>query len=104
MNISTIKGIVKYSIIGLFLLTMSACSGSKEEAANRYLNSGIELFDQGELSKASVELRNALQIDPKLAEAYYYLALISEKNQNWKALFRNLSKVEQLDDNHIRQK
>ena len=104
MNKLTIKVILKYSIVGLFLLAMSACSGSKEEAANRYLNSGIQLFDQGELSKASVELRNALQIDPKLAEAYYYLALISEKNQNWKALFRNLTKVEQLDDNHIQAK
>lgn len=104
MNISTMKVVLKYSIIGLFLLTVSGCSGSKEEAANRYLNSGIELFEQDELSKANVELRNALQIDPKLAEAYYYLALISEKNQNWKALFRNLSKVEQLDDNHIQAK
>ena len=91
-------------IVAVFLLSVSACSGSKEEAANRYLNSGIELFSEGELSKASVELRNALQIDPKLANAYYYLALISEQQQNWKALFKNLSKVEQLDSNHVQAK
>jgi len=91
-------------ICTVLVLFMSACSGSKEEAANRYLDSGIELFSQGELSKASVELRNALQIDPKLASAYYYLALISEKQQNWKSLFKNLTKVEQLDSTHVQAK
>jgi tetratricopeptide (TPR) repeat protein len=104
MSVSTMKVFLRYSMISLFVLTVSACSGSKEEAASRYLNNGIELFDEGELSKASVELRNALQIDPKLANAYYYLALISEKNKNWKALFKNLSKVEKLDANHVQAK
>ncbi len=104
MSESTMKVFLKYLIVSLFILSVSGCSGSREEAANKYLNSGIELFEGGELSKASVELRNALQIDPKLANAYYYLALISEKNQNWKSLYKNLSKVEQLDDSHVQAK
>jgi tetratricopeptide (TPR) repeat protein len=104
MSVLTMKVFIRYSIVGLFVLSISGCSGSKEEAANRYLNNGVELFEEGELSKAKVELRNALQIDPKLANAYYYLALISEKNQNWKSLFKNLSKVEQLDANHVQAK
>jgi tetratricopeptide (TPR) repeat protein len=98
------KVFFKVLIVSLFVLSVSGCSGSKEEAANKYLNSGIEFFQQGELSKASVELRNALQIDPKLASAYYYLALISEENQNWRSLYKNLSKVEQLDANHVQAK
>ena len=104
MSASTMKVILRYLIVSLFVLSVSGCSGSKEEAANRYLNSGVEFFEEGELSKASLELRNALQIDPKLANAYYYLALISEKNQNWKSLYKNLSKVEQLDANHVQAK
>lgn len=104
MSISTMKVFFKVLIVSLFVLSVSGCSGSKEEAANKYLNSGIEFFQQGELSKASVELRNALQIDPKLASAYYYLALISEENQNWRSLYKNLSKVEQLDANHVQAK
>lgn len=87
--------------ISLVLFAVSACSGSKEEAANKYLNNGIALFEDENHSKARVQLRNALQIDPKLASAYYYLALISEHEQNWKALFKNLTKVEQLDKTHI---
>jgi len=104
MSISTMKVFLRYLILSLFVLSVSGCSGSKEEAANKYLNSGIEFFQQGDLSKASVELRNALQIDPKLANAYYYLALISEENKNWKSLYKNLSKVEQLDANHVQAK
>lgn len=101
MSETMIKTTCKALMISLLLFTVSACSGSKEEAANKYLNNGIELFEAEKLSKASVELRNALQIDPKLASAYYYLALISEKEQNWKALFKNLTKVEQLDKTHL---
>ncbi len=100
MSDTTMKTVCKALMIGVFLFAVSACSGSKEEAANKYLNNGIELFESEKLSKASIELRNALQIDPKLASAYYYLALISEKEQNWKALFKNLTKVEQLDKTH----
>lgn len=104
MSAQVIRTLSRFFMISVFLLSISACSGSKEEAANRYLNSGIELYSEGELSKANVELRNALQIDPKLASAYYYLGLIAETQQNWKALYKNLSKVEQLDPNHVQAK
>jgi Tfp pilus assembly protein PilF len=101
MSDINMKTVLKGLTIGVFMVAVSACSGSKDEAAARYLNSGIELYEAEKLSKASVELRNALQIDPKLASAYYYLALISEKEENWKALFKNLTRVEQLDKTHI---
>ena len=104
MSAQVIRTLSRFFMVSVFLLSISACSGSKEEAANRYLNSGIELYSEGELSKANVELRNALQIDPKLASAYYYLGLIAETQQNWKALYKNLSKVEQLDPNHVQAK
>lgn len=104
MSAQVIRTLSRFFMVGVFLLSVSACSGSKEEAANRYLTSGIELYTEGELSKANVELRNALQIDPKLASAYYYLGLIAETQQNWKALFKNLSKVEQLDSTHVQAK
>lgn len=95
------KNIFKTLTLAVLIFTLSACSGSREEAASKYLNNGIELYDAEKLSKASVQLRNALQIDPKLAKAYFYLALISEKEQNWKSLFKNLTKVEQLDKTHV---
>ena len=104
MSAQAIRTLSRFFMVSVFLLSISACSGSKEEAANRYLTSGIELYTEGELSKANVELRNALQIDPKLASAYYYLGLIAESQQNWKALFKNLSKVEQLDATHVQAK
>lgn len=101
MSGTTMNTIFTTLTIGILLFAVSACSGSKEEAANKYFNSGVELYEAEKLSKASVEFRNALQIDPKLANAYYYLALISEKEQNWKSLFKNLTKVEQLDITHV---
>ena len=93
MNGSRLLIVFRTLTLVLSLFVVSGCSGSKEEAASKYLNSGIALYEQEKLAKASVELRNALQIDPKLASAYFYLALIAEKEQNWKSLFKRLTKV-----------
>lgn len=101
MNGSRLLTLFKTLTLVLCLFAVSACSGSKEEAANKYLNNGIALYEEEKLAKASVELRNALQIDPKLASAYFYLALIAEQEQNWKSLFKHLSKVEQLDNTRV---
>ncbi|MGB1244455.1 MAG: hypothetical protein ACPG88_03385, partial [Porticoccaceae bacterium] len=69
MNGSRLLRLFKTLSLVLCLFAVSACSGSKEEAANKYLNNGIALYEEEKLAKASVELRNALQIDPKLASA-----------------------------------
>lgn len=86
-------------IVGLILGVMSAC-GSAENSASNYVESGKALMAEGKIDKARLEFRNAIQIEPKTAEAYYQLALIDEKSQNWKGMFSNLSRVEQLAPTH----
>lgn len=93
--------ILRLLAIVLMTVVLTACSTSKDEAANKYLSSGMEFFNNSDYGKARVELRNALQIDPDLVSAHYYLALVSEKEQEWKKLYKRLSRVELLDENHI---
>ena len=86
-------------VAGLIISILTAC-GSSEGSAEKFVASGKALMAEGNIDKARLEFRNALQIEPKTAEAYYQLSLIDEKAQNWKGMFANLSKVEQLAPTH----
>jgi cellulose synthase operon protein C len=63
------------------MLLLIACD-SPEEREAAYLKSGKELYASGDLSKAAIEFRNALKINPTGVEAKYLTALIYEKKGN----------------------
>jgi len=92
----------KLKFVVVLIVTMmglGACGSAKDSAAG-YIDSGKELLADGKAEKARLEFKNALQIDPKAAEAYYQLALLDEKAKKWKAMFANLTRVEALDPKH----
>ncbi len=63
-------------VLGLSLLT--ACTGT-EGRKQRYLERGQTFFSEGNLDKARIEFRNALQIDPNNAQARYFVGRIAER-------------------------
>src|SRR5688572_13272669 len=63
------------------MLLLAACD-SPEEREAAYLMSGKELYESGELSKAAIEFRNALKVNPTGVEAKYFTALIFERKGN----------------------
>lgn len=77
-----------------------ACDGP-EDKVEKYFKRADKTYSEGELKKARVDLKNVLQIDQKHVGAHYLLALIEEKNQNWKAAFRHFEWVIDLDDSHL---
>ena len=91
----------KRSILAVVMAGIISGCGSAEDSSTRFIESGKELMEQGEFDKARLEFRNAIQINPLEAEGYYQLALIDEKNQNWKGMYSNLVTVESLDPNHV---
>jgi len=82
------------SVIGLV-----AC-GSSEDSAGGFIESGKVLLAEGKPEKARLEFKNAIQVDPKVVESYYQLALLDEAAKRWKSMFANLSKAEQMDAKH----
>jgi tetratricopeptide (TPR) repeat protein len=67
-------------LIGIALLSVTcvACSGAQERKVS-YLQKSQTYFDQQNYDKARIELRNALQIDPKYVEARYLSGRVAEK-------------------------
>ena len=89
-------------LIGLLLILpalQSACT-SKEEAAQRYLQEGKALLEQGKTDQARIQFKNAAQSNPKLADAYYNLALLDEKKLDWKGMYGNLLETVRLNPTH----
>ena len=64
-------------LVAASALTLSAC-GSKEDRIESGLKKGAEFVRQSDWDKATVEMRNVLQIDPKNAQAYLIAARVSE--------------------------
>ena len=87
---------MKILLIVLLMVIVQGCSKSEDKAKN-YLNSGKTLYQQDKYDKAKIEFKNAIQLDSKQAEAYYYLARIDEKNENWQGMFANLTQATRLD-------
>lgn len=92
--------IFKRTLIACLLMGTMASCGSSEESAAGFIESGKALLAEGNIQKARIEFKNAIQVDPRQAEPFYQLALLDEKAQEWKSMFANLSTVEQLDPNH----
>ena len=62
--------------ITFMLAAMLAC-GSREEKKMKLFEKGKTLYEQGDYVKAQLEFKNALQIDPKYADGYYWLGTVS---------------------------
>jgi tetratricopeptide (TPR) repeat protein len=94
--------IIKLYFPGLLvsaLLFFSACESPEESAENR-LQLGKELFEKGEYEKALLELKTSSQ-EGNQSETYYYMALLDEKSNNFKAMRENLLKVVEMDPGNI---
>jgi predicted Zn-dependent protease len=79
-------------VVGMLLaMTLVGCA-SPEEKAKAYYDKGIALLES-DPAKAKLEFQNALQMKKDMTEALYGLALVAEKQADWKACFGLLNKV-----------
>lgn len=82
------------------VLGLAACD-TPEEMAEDHLQKGKELFEKGEYNKAILELKTSSQSGDQRSETYYYMALLDEKNKNFKSMRDNLLKTIELDPNNL---
>jgi len=81
-------------------LLLGACS-SREERKVEYFNRAQAAFNAGDFAKASVDTKNALQIDETYVDARFLWAQLYEKQQNWQQMIGNLRIVLEYDKNHL---
>jgi tetratricopeptide (TPR) repeat protein len=92
------------SLILVLALLGAACSRSPEERAQRHYDQGAKLLEQNDPVKASIEFRNALQLNAGHLAALRGLAQIEESNRNFRALVPIWRKIVELDRNDVETK
>lgn len=81
-------------------LVVYGCGGAEERQAE-YYQRAQQLFDEGNYEKARIEVRNVLQINANNADGRYLMALLEEKDRNWRGMFSNLNSALEIDPDHI---
>ncbi|MBC7982530.1 MAG: tetratricopeptide repeat protein [Candidatus Obscuribacterales bacterium] len=82
------------------LLVLQACGGAEARKA-RYIEHGKEYLAESNLDKARVEFSNAAQIDPKDAEARYFLGSIAEKRNDPRDAVGQYQAAMELDPKNV---
>ena len=85
-------------VIALFAL--AGCT-NPEKAKNEYLRRGETFMKEGRYQEASIEFRNAIQIDDKFAAAHWGLALAYEGLQRFPESIDELKRTMDLDPQHL---
>lgn len=94
------KQVVTYFALSLGVLFLVGCSSSEERAENHYKR-GLELVEEDELTKASLEFRNALKLNSDHVDALFAFGEIQERQREIQAAYRVYTAVAEQDPNHI---
>ena len=87
-------------VLALLTVALMACTSPEEKAAD-YIANADKLFAEGNLSKAQVEYKTALQINQNLPGAWYGLAKIHERKREWKEVYSTLNRVREMSPGHV---
>jgi tetratricopeptide (TPR) repeat protein len=76
-----LSGRFGYAVLPAMVLLLAGCGGSHSRFQS-YMARGRQYLEAGNLEKASVEFRNALQIEPRSDEALYLNGRVAERRGN----------------------
>jgi len=88
--------LLKLTAASILVIALSACGGA-EDRKEKYLEKGKAYLNESNYDKARLEFKNVLQIDPKYAEAYFYMGQLSEENKDFKKSITNYRKAIELN-------
>lgn len=91
------------SLLSVFLIALLALSGctNAEKAKAEHVRRGDAYLKEQKFQEASLEYRNAIQIDDKLAAAHWGLAQAYEGLQRFPEMITELQKTNELDKGNL---
>jgi tetratricopeptide (TPR) repeat protein len=82
------------------LVLVAGCQTDAGRAA-RFVAAGESLYNAGDPVRAALELKSALQLEPRQAQALYLLALIAEGERDYPTVLRRLQEAVAADPRHV---
>jgi len=95
-----VRRIILSLVSGLVVLLSSACTDSHERR-QAYFDKGVALFEQGDIARARLELKNVLQIDVRFAPGWYWMGRVEERDGHFRKAFADYSRAIELDPEHV---
>src|SRR5215467_1082561 len=83
-------------VVSFVAIVFTGCSRDPNVRKQKYLESGQRYYDKGKYREAAIQFQNAIQVDPRFADAHYKLAQAEMKVQQWNAAFEELQKTLEL--------
>jgi cellulose synthase operon protein C len=83
-------------VILLIPVLFTGCTRDPNVRKRRFLESGNRYRDQGKLREAAIQYANAVQIDPRFAEAHYQLGETYLKLKDYNRAYAELSRTTDL--------
>ena len=81
-------------LAGILLL---GCSRDPNVRKQKYFESGAKYFQAQKYREAALEFQNAIQIDPRFAQAHYQLAQCYLRESLWNGAYQELLRTTDLD-------
>ena len=100
-NCSNLHGSPSAECFCFSVVLLVAGCGSKEERAQSYYERGMKFLAQHDDVKASIEFRNALQLEKDMVGAWRALVEIEERNRNWDSVAGIRRTIVELDPNDV---
>jgi len=96
------KSWFRFLVIAVCLLVacLAACSRDPNVRKQKYLESGQRYFDKGQYREAAIQFGNAIQVDPRFAEAHYKMALTDLRLQQGPGALQELTTTIQVNPDH----
>jgi tetratricopeptide (TPR) repeat protein len=91
-----------FVIMMLSLALLAGCSRDPNVRKQKYLESGNQYFDTGKYAEASIQYENAIQIDPRFAEAHYRLAQSYLKRGIWSGAHQELMRTVDIQPQNLK--
>lgn len=86
----------------VLLLSFAGCNRDPNVKKQKYLESGNRYFEQGKYREAEIQFQNAVQIDPRFAQAHYRLANTYARMHIWPDSYRELQRTIELDPGNLK--
>ena len=98
-----ISKLMKLLTASIMVVVLSSCGGAEDRKV-KYLEKGKIYLEEQNFEKAKIEFKNVLQIDPKFADAYFYMGQFEEKKKELGKALGNYKKAIELNPEYVEAK
>lgn len=101
MHVTLNRTLFRSCVFLLLALMLTSCSADPEKKKADHYKKAMVYVEEKNPNAAIIELRNAIQLDPKFADARYQLGLLYLKSGEVKNAFGELQRASSLDPKNI---